>query len=424
MNSIYSKHILKNGLRVILVPDPSKQVVTTMVVFGVGSRYEDENEAGIAHVLEHMHYKGTKKRPTAMAIAEFIEEIGGEHNAFTSKEYTGYYTKVASKYLEKSLDFLSDLLENPLFDENELNREKDVILQELDMYEDLPMEVAANKFEQALFGNNALGRDVIGYRDSIKKISKQTLTNFRDKYYTSNNAVIVLAGNFGDLDQNEVVKLVEDYFVFPSKSLSAYPEFKLNNKKSFSLVNRKTEQSHIVIGFSGASYKNQDRHLLKMLLLILGGGMSSRMFTEIREKRGLAYAVKSSASSYLDAGAIETYAGVPHLRVPEAIKAIINEFKKIRDGVSESELKRAKEYIYGRLLISMEDSNEVANHYALQELLTGEIKTPLETTEIYQKITALELEEVASKYIKENKMALSFVGKDLNEEELKSIFKF
>jgi predicted Zn-dependent peptidase len=200
----YIKHTQKNGLRVILVPDNSKNVVTTMVIVGTGSRYESEEFAGISHVLEHMFYKGTKKRPSSAAISTFIEEIGGEFNAFTSKEYTGFYTKVAAKHLPKSIDFLSDLLINPLFDQKELEKEKQVILQEYDMYQDLPMEIASSRFEEALFGKNSLGRDVIGYRDSIKKISRQDLFDYKEQHYQLGNIIVVVAGNIDSIAQSEL----------------------------------------------------------------------------------------------------------------------------------------------------------------------------------------------------------------------------
>lgn len=421
MLNTYSKHILKNGIRLILVPDESKEVVTTMVAFGVGSRYENNDLAGISHVLEHMHYKGTKKRPTALAISEFIEGVGGEHNAFTSKEYTGYFVKVASKYLERSVEFLADLLTNSLFDPAELEKEKDVIIQELDMYEDLPMEVAASRFETALFGKNSLGRDVIGYKKSVKTISRNDLIKYRDQYYLGRNMVVVLSGNFGGMSEKQVIALIEKNFNFDDKDTPKYLKINLNQTKSFSLVNKKNEQSQLVIGFPGCSHTDPDRYNLKMLALILGGSMSSRMFTEIREKRGLAYAVRSSVTNYLDTGSIETVAGVPHSRVEETILAILAEYKKIIKGVTAAELARAKEYVYGSLLIGFEDSTELASHYLMNELLTGKIKTPAEVAATYQKITLDDVKKAAEKYLDFSRLSLSFVGPDLTEEKLSKI---
>lgn len=422
MTNNFSKHILKNGTRLILVPDPAKEVVTTVIAFGVGSRYEDERVAGISHVLEHMFFKGTKKRPTAMAISEAIEEVGGEHNAFTSKEYTGYYIKVASKFLTRSVEILADFLQESLFDETELEKEKNVILQELDMYEDIPMEVAANKFEVALFGANSLGRDVIGYKNTVQAIGRKDLVDYQNQYYLGPNAVVVLSGNFGSLSDKDVINLIEKSFKFPKKTAETFAPVTIPGRKSTELVTKKTEQSQLVIGFPGCSYTDPDRYVLKMLAIILGGSMSSRMFTEIREKRGLAYAVRTSANSYLDTGAIETVAGVRHDKVEETILAIMAEYDKIRSGVEAAELARAKEYLYGRLLIGFEDSSELASHYLMSELLTGQVRTPAEVAKTYTSITAAELKRVAEKYLDPEKMALSYVGPDLTAEKLKKIF--
>lgn len=423
MTSNYKKIVLNNGLRLILAPDDSKQVLTALVVFGVGSRYETESEAGISHVLEHMVYKGTKKRQTPLEIAEYIENIGGEHNAFTAKEYTGFYAKTASKYLSEVIDFLSDLLVGPLLREEDLIKEKPVIIQEIDMYEDLPMEVAANKFESALFGDNALGRDIIGYRQSIESLSRNNLIKFRDLHYCGSNCVIVLAGNFDGKDEKEIIGLVESKFIFSKNQNSVVPEIELNQKQSVALIKRKTEQSHLVIGFRGPSSKSDDKYKLKMLALILGGSMSSRMFTEIREKRSLAYAVRSGAATYLDTGLIDTYAGVPHQRVIEAVEAIMEQYQRIKKDITNSEVKKAKEIIYGKKLISLEDTSEVALHYAMAELLGADLISPSELIRIYQDITLDQLIEAAGKYLKEDNLALSYVGPESLEQKINQYLK-
>lgn len=424
MNSTYIKQTLADGLRVILVPDSSKDVVTTMALVGTGSRYEGEEYAGISHILEHMFYKGTEKRPTSAQISGFIEGIGGEFNAFTSKEYTGFYTKVAAKHLAKSVDFLSDLLIHPLFNREELEKEKLVILQEYDMYEDLPMEIASSKFEEALFGKNSLGRDVIGFRESIKGASRDTLINHWRGFYVSSNVVIVVAGNVSFLTEKELFKLIEDSFRFPGGAGRAYQQVVLPSKKQLKITSKKTEQTHLVLGFRGASYGSEERHALRLLAMILGGSMSSRMFLEIRERLGLAYAVRTTAGNYLDTGAIDTYAGVPHDKVEEVVRAILKEYQKVTQGISEEELLRAKEIIYGRMLISFEDTNQLSNHYALNELLLSEVITPSELIERYQKITSDDLLDVHKKFFKEEAMALSIVDMSLTEKDLTKFFNF
>lgn len=420
----YKKITLKNGLRVILIPGEFTEVVTAVAVFGVGSRNEADHLAGISHVLEHMYFKGTKKRPTAFEIAKFVDSMGAENNAFTSKEYTGYYIKAIPKHLDDSLDYLSDILINSLFDESELEREKGVIIQEINMYEDLPMEAANWRFEQALFGNNALGRDVIGTKESVNSITRDDIIKYKNDHYSAENTVIVLAGNFGGRSEKEVLKLIEKDFVFPSKSKAEKSVLSLNQRKAQSIVNKKTEQSHIIIGFRTVGVKDPDYYPLDLLGVILGGSMSSRMFEEIREKRGLAYSVRTSTSNYLESGSLETQAGVPHDKIEETVEAIMREYRKvIKSGITEEELQKAKEIVSGRTLIKFEDSEDLAFHYALDEVLLSELITPKELLEKFQSVTRSDILNAIKKYFTEDRLGLSFVGPSLQKEKLNSIFK-
>lgn len=415
---------LKNGLNLILVPKSSTEVVTAMILFKVGSRNESDDIAGISHVLEHMHYKGTEKLPTGLKIAEFIESLGGEHNAFTGKEYTGYYTKLVPKHLEKAFEFLSDILLNSKFDSTELEKEKGVILQEISMYEDLPMEMVGNYFEEAVFGQNALGRDVIGRRESVQKVDREKLIKYRDEHYSAENGVLVLAGNFGNLSEHEIVNLSEKYFNFPNKSASGLSKIDINNKKSHKIVIKKTEQGHLTVGFRTVPITDPDYFKLDLLAMILGGSMSSRMFEEIREKRGLAYAVRTNTSNFIESGFLVTQAGVPHEKVYEAAEAIIGEYKKIKENkVPEEELLKAKEIISGKILIKFEDSEELAHYFASDRLLLGKIVTPEELVKIYQDITVDDIMEVANKYLTDERMGLAFIGSDFSEQKLEEILR-
>lgn len=419
----YNKYTLSNGLRVIIVPNDSKQVVTTLAMFGVGSRYEDESEAGISHILEHMFFKGTKKFPNSLLVSEYMEEIGGEYNAFTSKEYTGYYTKTASKYLENSIDFISEILVNSLFDATELDKEKGVILQELDMYEDMPMEVVGNRFERALFCNNSLGRDIIGYKNSIQATTSEGLIDYKNRFYTSNNCTIVIVGNVGAFSDSDILKLLENKFLFVPGTLPSYESVLSCDKPALSLTNKKTEQSHLVVGFPGVSFDSEDKFKLKMLSVILGGIASSRMFTEIREKRGLAYSVRSSTSNYGDTGSLETYAGVPHSKVAEVIESILFEYDRIKSDLKDGEIRKAKEVLYGRILIGFDDTNELANNFALNETMSGKILTPDELIAKYQALQLSEIVDVANRFIDKNKVVLSFIGRDLTDQDAKLLIK-
>ena len=420
----YTLKTLKNGLRLILVPRKATEVVTVMAMFKVGSRQEEVDIAGISHVLEHMHYKGTPKRPTGFDVAEFIESVGGEHNAFTDKECTGYYAKIMPKHLEDGFDFLSDNLLNAKIEDFELDREKGVIIQEINMYEDLPMRIIGSHFEKVIYGDNALGRDIIGTKESVSATNSKKLFDYKKKYYQAKNAVVVLAGNFGNLSDQEIEKLVEKYFQFKDAPVKKTKPIKINDKKGHYIETKKTEQTHLIVGFKTVSFNHPDYFSLDLLATILGGSMSSRMFSEVREKRGLAYSVKTHTSEYSESGSIETQAGVGHEQLYEATEAILGEYKKIKETlVPEAELAKAKEIVLGKMLIGIEDSEEIAYHYASEALLADKILTYEEMRKIYQKITADDIMRVAKKYLVDEKMGLAVIGPKIDKRKLLNLFK-
>lgn len=404
------------------MPNKSTEVVTIMVMFGVGSRYEKKESAGISHVLEHMHYKGTKKRPTAIAIAEFIDSLGAENNAFTGKEVTGYYTKLRPKHLEKGFDFLADLLQNPIFDAREMEREKNVILQEINMYEDLPMEMVGNYFERVIFGDNALGREVIGTKESVKSVSREALVSYRDNYYQAENTVIVVAGNFGQYSEEALIDMLRKYFIFGTE-LSEEPEpVAIGSDNRCIIYKKPTEQSHIILGFKTVPINHPDYFSLELLATILGGSMSSRMFVQIRERRGLAYSVKTYTSNYKESGTLFTQAGVEHDKADEALKAIADEYRTIREKkVPAGELNKAKEVIVGKMMIKLEDSGDLAHHYATEALLSEKIMTPNEIIKAYSRVTQDDILKLAQKYFTKESAGLAFIGHGLSEENANKI---
>lgn len=420
----YEKTKLSNGIRLILVPNQSTEVATIMAMYGVGSRNESEKIAGISHLLEHMHYMGTKKRPTSFEIAEFIESIGGEHNAFTSKENTGYYAKIMPKHLEVALDFLSDNLINSRLDEKDVQHEVDVIKQEINMYEDLPHAVCDNKFEEVVFGKNDLGRDIIGYKETLEKMTPSMLVNYKKEHYSPENLVIIIAGNMGPYSPDEIKNLITHYFPIEKSDFKKPSVLELNNRKNYEIITKDTAQAQIAIGFKTAPLDHKDTFSLDLLAIILGGAMSSRMFEEIREKRRLAYSVRSHTGSYKESGLFSTQAGVNEGKTLEAIEGILNEYKKIREeAVPEKELAKAKEIINGKLLIKFENSEELAYHYASDEILLGKIHTPKELTEIFNNLTNKDLLDAARKYFTDDRLGLCFVGKKLEKEKVEKIFK-
>ena len=340
---MYKKHVLKNGLRVIFVPRESTEAMTALVLVRVGSVSEDDEIAGISHLVEHMTYKGARKRKSQKEVGEYIESIGGEHNAFTGKFYTGYYAKVAKEYWLEALDFLSDNVLSPLFPEVELEREKNVIIEEIKMYQDMPAEMCSELFEIAAFGNTNLGREIIGTEKAVSEVNRDKLASYYHKYYQPNNMVLVLSGGIC-ADQNIILNEIEKLFVFKQNNYeNVLNEFQVNiNPKYLLATDKKTEQSNIAVGFASPKVQDDEWYAASLLAKIIGGGMSSRMFQQIREAKGLAYHVRTSTSNYLDGNMMVTVAGVANEKWQEALLAIIYEYKKvIENGVSEIEINRA-----------------------------------------------------------------------------------
>lgn len=408
----YTRTVLDNGLRVITIPMPSFESATVLVLAGAGSRYETKENSGISHFLEHMAFKGTTKRPSAMAISTLIDGIGGECNAFTGKEATGYYIKSASTHIDLSLDVLSDMLQNSLFDEKEIDKERGVILEEINLYEDTPARKIGDVFERLLYGNTPMGWDISGDKSVIKTTKRAGFMQYMDSLYSADNITVVVAGG---IDANKTLELVKKYFghmkKFKTKSHEAVIE--AQNKPQVLIRHKKTEQVHIALGVRTVPLHHKDRYALSVLSAILGGGMSSRLFHEVREKRGLGYYVRTSADEYQDCGYLVTTAGVDPKRIEEAITVILEQYRVIQDlrfKIQDSELTKAKEYMKGHLVLEMEDSRSVAGFYASQELLEKEIDNLEEVLVKIERTTKEDILGVAAKYLVPQGMNLAVIG--------------
>jgi len=423
----YHKNTLSNGLRVITIPMPSSESVTLTVWCHVGSRFEEEKIAGLSHFLEHIVFKGSKKRPSARAISEAVDGIGGEFNAATSKEWTNFYIKAAKNNLETAFDVLSDMILNPLIKKDEVQREKGVILEEKSMYEDTPMMNIGEVFESTIFNGNTLGRDTIGTEKAIKNMTQYDFLLYRSTHYHPDNMLITVAGG---VTEKEVLKLSEKYF----KNLKS-GNSKITLPKKFSqkqinpetkLKNKKADQAHLILGFLGSPLGHPDRFAESVLSVILGKGMSSRLFIEIRERRGLAYSVHSDIEHYTDTGYIATYAGVDPKKVEEAIKVILSECYKLttsKNGLTRQELVKAKEYLKGHIALALENTSTVNQFFGEQELLLGRIETP---EEMYKKIDKVELTDlirVAKKLFKKQNLNLAIIGPYNNEVKFRKLLK-
>jgi predicted Zn-dependent peptidase len=421
----HARKVLANGLRVITIPMPSFESATAMVMVGAGSRYETTRNNGISHFLEHMAFKGTAKRPTAQDIATLIDGIGGEFNAFTSKEVTGYFVKSSKNHIDLCLDVLSDMLQNSKLDSKEIEKERGVILEEINLYEDTPARKIGDVYEQLLYGDTPMGWDIAGRKEVIKAISRQDFVDYMGSLYSADNITVVVAGG---IDTAKAEEMVEKHFgQMKSFDTLRYKKLVENQVKPSLFIRQKnTEQVHIAVGFRTVSILNEERHVLSVLAAILGGGMSSRLFSEVREKRGLAYYVRTGSEHYQDGGNMVSTAGVDPKRVDEGIEVIVNEYSKFARGkanITQKELDKAKEYLKGHFVLELEDSRSVAAFYAQAELLEKRIETPDELIAKTNKVSLNQVQQAAEKYFRENTLNLAIIGNFTDRQRFEKLLK-
>lgn len=415
----YHKDVLDSGLTVIRVPMGGVKSTTVLALVRVGSRYEDVSVSGISHFLEHMVFKGTEKFASAQEVAGAVDAIGGEFNAFTSKEYTGYYVKSASKDIQVAMDVVSDMLLTPQLKRDDIEREKGVIIEEINMYEDTPMRHIGDVFERMFYADTPLGRDIIGTKDSVRGITREHFQQHLNAWYGLSNMVVLVVGDEDIVNRDGLLSEVEKYFTKGDVSERTTPqslpilENPISDAQRVKVEYKKTEQAHFVVGFPGLSRKDDDKYIASVLSTILGGNMSSRLFTEVREKRGLCYYVRSDVDSYADTGFFGAAAGVDPARIEEAVKVTIEQFANIKQNtqpITKAELKRAKDYTVGSLILSMEDSQTVALSYGLKYLLDGKIKT---LDEVIAKISAVSMEDVervSQRLIQPEQLRFAMIG--------------
>ncbi|MBI4037798.1 insulinase family protein [Candidatus Curtissbacteria bacterium] len=420
----YEKITLDNGLRVVLSHLPAFRSVTAIVLCGAGSRYEKHETNGISHFLEHMFFKGTNKRPVASDISHALDEVGADYNAFTGKETTGYHIKSASQHLPLLLDMLSDMLWNSKFDEAEIEKEKGVIIEEINLYEDTPMRRVAEIYEQLLWDKQPLGWDIGGRKEVIRGVTRKNFTNYIAERYAPNNIVLSIAGDYA---RDEVVRDLNRFFGKEKRREvpGFLPALDHQTKPALRVDYKKTDQAHLVLGVRGLKLGHEDRYNAALLATILGGGMSSRLFLNVREKRGLAYYVRADHEAYLDTGTFCASAGVDLKRIDDAIRVILEEFAKIaNEKVEEKELKKAKEYLKGKVILSWEDSRNVAAGFGSDELLEGKIRTMDMFLEAIEAVTVDDIERVAHFFFDQKKLNLAVIGPFKEFQRFEKLLKF
>lgn len=418
----HKKTTLPNGLRIITAPMKSTQTVTVLVMVGVGSRYESEKEAGLSHFIEHMFFKGTQKRPTTLSITEELDAIGGEYNAFTGKDRTSYYAKVDAKHFAVALDIVSDIYLHSKMDEEEIEKEKGTIIQEINMYEDTPIRNIHDVFEELLYDGNPLGKEIAGSKKSVATFQKKDFLDYMNRFYVANDTVIVIAGNF---DEKKAIAETKKYFSEMKKGEKvSYKKIAEKQKvPQVKLKYKKTDQTHLILGARAYNYNHKDRYALMLLSVILGGNMSSRLFTEVREKRGLAYRISTGVETYADCGYLATVAGIEHKNLELTVKTILNEYEMISlQKVNERELRKAKDFIKGKAVMSLESSDEVAAFLIDQEIQKGKIET---LEQIFAEIDGVKIDDiqrVAKDIFRKEKLNLAVIGPHKNEEKIKKLF--
>ena len=415
---MFKKIILKNKINLILSPLHETKAVTVLVLFKVGSRYESKKENGLSHFVEHIMYKGTKKRPSTLSIARELDGVGAEFNAFTSKDYTGYYIKIHHKKIKMALDILSDILINSKFEQKEIKKEKGVIVEEINMYEDNPLIYMEEYFEETIYGDTPLGRLIAGPKENIRRFSRKDLVNYKNKFYRPNNMFIGIAGRF---DEENVTNLVKEYFNLPptDKKIPLFKKYAHSQKKPAVRIKfQDTNQVQLSLGFPGFSYFHKDIYALYLMAIILGGSMSSRLFINVREKKSLCYFIKAIPNIYEDTGNFFIQAGLDKTRIFEAIEIIWEELKKVKkEGVKASELRRAKDFLKGKLVLSLEESNEIASYFTKQYMLTGKLETPEKKFKKAEKVTKEDIQRVASKLFKKNQLNIAVIGPFKHKKE-------
>lgn len=419
---MYKQKILKNKLRFISVPMQGTKTATILILVGAGSKYENKKNNGISHFLEHMLFKGTEKRPNTLAIASELDALGAEFNAFTSKEFTGYWVKTAKLKIESATDIISDMFFNSKFDSEEINRERGVIIEEINMCHENPMMYIEDVFEECLYGDTPAGRELIGPKKNILAFQRKDFVDYFSKHYRADNTIVCLAGSFNKKNENKLIDYFSDFNNFNSAEKEAVAE--RQGKPKILIKHKEGEQINLSLGVRAYSTSHKDEFVLKLISIILGGSMSSRLFLELRERRGLAYYVRTQAEFYTDSGYLTTQAGVPKSKTEEAVKVILNEYQKIKnEPISSKELQKAKDSIRGRVTIQLESSDDVANWYARQALIRGRDLTPEDFFKKIEKINAKDIQRVAVDIFKSRGLNLAIIGSYKEESKILKFLK-
>ena len=407
----FTKKVLKNGLRIITVPMRDNPTITVLVMVEAGSKYETKKINGLSHFLEHMCFKGTERRPKAIDISRELDSIGAQYNAFTGQEYTGYYAKADKRHLDKVLDVVSDMYLHPIFKEDEIEKEKGVICEEINMYEDQPMRHVQDLWMELLYGDQPAGWNIAGTKEGVRRLSRNDFVAYRKKHYVAEATTVIVAGGF---HEERLIQMVESRFeaVHRDKKEGKLKTKDAQSKPAVLVKFKETDQSHLVLGVRTLDTYRKENQILRLLVGVLSGGMSSRLFQKLRDEMGVCYYVRADNDTYTDHGALQVAAGVDNKRVPEAIRAVLEEFTRLkRELVSPEELRKVKDYLSGNLYLSLESSDALSEYYGYQEVLRKPMKTPEEVVKEIEAVTAENIRALAKKIFITKHLNLALIGR-------------
>ncbi len=419
-----SKKVLKNGLRVVTIPMKDNPTATVLVLVEAGSKYEEKKVNGISHFLEHMCFKGTVTRPKAIDISRELDELGSQYNAFTGQEYTGYYAKAQAKHFNKIFGIVSDIYLNSTFPETEMEKEKGVIIEEINMYEDMPNKHVQDLMMELLYGDQPAGWNVAGTKENILKMKRDDFIKYKMEHYLPEATVIVAAGA---VTEREVMKEVNKIFgsVLRGDKQGKQKVKEKQAKPEILLKFKKTDQTHFVLGIRTYDFFDKKNPALTVLGGILGGGMSSRLFQKLREEMGVGYYVRAYNDASTDHGFFQISAGVDNKRINEVLEAIMEECRKIKNKkVSEAELNKVKECLIGNMKLTLESSDDIANFYGGQELMKHELKSAEDKANELRKVTARQIQTLARSIFKDKKLNLALIGPFKDKAKFQKILKF
>ncbi|AKM78691.1 MAG: Peptidase M16 domain protein [Candidatus Wolfebacteria bacterium GW2011_GWE1_48_7] len=418
------KLTLENGLRLILVPQETSLATTVLVLVETGSKYETKEINGLSHFLEHMCFKGTEQRPTAFAIASELDGIGASYNAFTGQEYTGYYAKARPTHFDQILDVVSDIYLHQKFDETEIEKEKGVIIEEINMLADLPTRKVQDAFMELMYGDQPAGWPIAGRKEVVQAMTRQHFIDYCANHYVADATIVVIAGKF---DEQEAIEGVKKYFAGITTGVKSkkVKTTESQERPQVTLITKETDQTHLVMGMRAFDLFDERKYALDVLGDILGGGMSSRLFQKVREEMGAAYYIGSGADLSTDHGYMDVSAGIDHKKIDEVITEILKEVKRMAEElVTPEDLIRAKEHLIGGLVLGLETSNQLAGFYGSQEVLERAMMSPEELIRKTQEVTAEEIMAVAKDIVKNEGLNLAIIGPFKDKGRFEKILNF